>query len=293
MHLPEDGRPVLHDFLYVDFPRVRSLLGQLYQGLPEKIEEISERLGRWSVGGSTGLIRGEVGRQMTSRSQETRSLAELHFAMLEEAAEATGFLHDISDLAVEVNNWENGVVWNAAPEGSIVRIEAPSNITDGHYFSEMVGHMIESGALGDNEAKANMVRAMTRVMYPKGVVIRIMPCGPDRPNHGFVGTLLEKSEYIEPERSALYGRYGNEARHWTTVGIVARRGASPNDIESPEFHSVTSSRGAFERDKLDLMIQKFSTMMEYQGANESPIYPGSAIIPLAVYRPIIGPPRVN
>ncbi|MEU1587924.1 hypothetical protein [Micromonospora sp. NPDC005710] len=83
MSIPEDGTPVLQDFLYVDVPRVRSLLGQLYQGTPDKVEEITERLNRWGLGASLGVAKGEAGRQSISRNQETRSFGELHFTMFE------------------------------------------------------------------------------------------------------------------------------------------------------------------------------------------------------------------
>lgn len=287
--LPEDGRPLLQDFLYVDTARVRSLLGQLYQGVPDKVEKVSERLSRWGVGATIGVAKGEGGRQSANRQQETRSLAELHFAMFEEVAEAAGFLRDISDVATNSIRWENGFIRKHAPEGSIVRIEAPSTIVDGHYFSEIVGHMLESGHLGESESSAKAVHAFMKVIYPKGVVIRIMPCGAKKPNHGFVGTLLESSEYIGPERSALHGRYGNEARDWITVGIVSRVGGGridPSQDFVPEGLRGAGG-GAFERDKLDLLIQNFSSMLEAHGANESPTYPGMAILPLAVYRPLL------
>lgn len=286
--LPEDGRPFLQDFLYVDTARVRSLLGQLHQGVPDKVESVSERLSRWGVGATIGVAKADGGRQSISREQETRSLAELHFAMFEEVAEATGFLRDISDVATNSIRWENGFVRKHAPEGSIVRIEAPSTIVDGHYFSEMVGHMLESGYLGKSESNARGVHAFMKVIYPKGVVIRIMPCGVRKPNHGFTGTLLESSEYVGPERSALHGRYGNEARDWITVGIVSRVGSrvDPNQNFVPE--GLRGAGGAaFERDKLDRMVQNFSSLLEAHGGNESPTYPGMSILPLAVYRPLV------
>lgn len=46
--------------------------------------------------------------------------------------------------------------------------------------------------------------------------------------------------------------------------------------------------GAFDRERLDALVRYFNTLMETHGANEAPIYPGIAIIPLAVYRPIVG-----
>ncbi|MDT0531218.1 hypothetical protein RM555_19715 [Micromonospora sp. DSM 115977] len=286
MSIPEDGTPVLQDFLYVDVPRVRSLLGQLYQGTPDKVEEITERLNRWGLGASLGVAKGEAGRQSISRNQETRSFGELHFTMFEQSAEATGFLTDISDVAADHRIWESDRIAEVAPEGSIVRIEAPSNITDGQHFSEMVGHMLESGVLKKNQAQAKTIFHMAKMMYPKGVMIRIMPCGPSKPNHGFVGTLLERSDYIGPERSALYGRYGNEARDWITVGVVARRGERRSGPVPSLPDNAASSQPGFERDKLDALVQHFSKIMESHGANESPTYPGMAIIPLAVYRPI-------
>jgi hypothetical protein len=214
--------------------------------------------------------------------------------MFEEVAESAGFLCDISDVARNSIRWENGGIRKHAPEGSIVRIEAPSTIVDGHYFSEVVGHLIESGSLGDSQSDAKKVHAMMKAMYPKGVVIRVMPCGPRKPNHGFVGTLLESSEYIGPERSALHGRYGNEARDWITVGIVSRVGVQvdPNKNFVPD--GLRGAKGAaFERDKLDLLVQNFSSLLEAHGGNESPTYPGMAILPLAVYRPLVSPNPVT
>ncbi|WP_153040554.1 hypothetical protein [Actinoplanes sp. TFC3] len=264
------------------------MLGQLNQGVPDKVEEVSERLRRWGLGASVGFAKADAGRQSSNRQQETRSLAELHFAMFEEVAQATGFLHDISNVAKNSLKWENGAVQKFAPEGSIIRIEAPSTIIDGHYFSEVVGHLIDSGQLGDSQSNAKAVHAVMKAMYPKGVVIRIMPCGIRKPNHGFVGTLLDSSEYIGPERSALHGRYGNEARDWITVGIVSRIGArvDPNKNFVPDGLRGAQG-GAFERDKLDSLVQNFSSLMEAHGGNESPAYPGMAIVPLAVYRPIV------
>lgn len=285
--IPENGDPILQDFIYVDVPRVRSLLGQLYQGTPEKVEAITEKLGRWGLGATLGVAKGDVGKQSIDRTQETRTFGELHFTMFEEAAEAAGFLHDISDVASVAVNWDRGVIHDVAQEGTIVRLTAPSNIVDGHYFSDMIGHLIEANILGNSQKTAKMMHNMMKVMYPKGVVVRIMPCGKAHPNHGFVGTLLERSEYVESERTALYGRYGDEPREWTTVGIVARRGERHMRLETPDMKAAPGK--SFEREKLDAFVQYFSKLMESHGANESPSYPGAAIIPLAVYKPIKGP----
>ncbi|WP_432902475.1 DUF6414 family protein [Micromonospora matsumotoense] len=284
--IPEEGNPIIQDFMYVDVPRVRSLLGQLYQGTPEKVEEVSEKLRRWGLGATLGIAKGEAGKQSIERNQETRSYGELHFTMFEQAAEAAGFLHDISDVALVPPNWTNGTIQEVAPEGSIVRLTAASNIVDGHYFSEMVGHMLEANILGGRQKTAKSVYSMMKIMYPKGVVLRVMPCGASRPNHGFVGTLLERSEYIDTERSALYGRYGNEPREWVTVGIVARRGEREVSPAMPEM-DAGGGKG-FQREQLDALVQYFSKLMESHGANESPTYPGVAIVPLAVYRTIVG-----
>lgn len=59
-----------------------------------------------------------------------------------------------------------------------------------------------------------------------------MPCGDEAADYSLAGVMLDRSDYIEPERSAMFGRYGATANEWTLVALITRlstRGA-PNPM---------------------------------------------------------------
>lgn len=182
---------LLFDYLYVDLPRVRSLVGQLYQGLPEKVDEISEKMSRWAIGASLAVAKVEGGKQALGRTQESRSLAELHCALLEEAAEAAGALVDISDLAADPANWESRKVHKEASPSRIVRITGPTTLTDPQRFLSMLDQFVEIAGLstpstaprpgatpkrpktGSNDASVSTIKMIRRglaALYPHNAI---------------------------------------------------------------------------------------------------------------------------
>jgi hypothetical protein len=125
----EPPPPFLRDFLYVDLGRVRSLLSQLHQGVPDKIEEVNERLSRWDAGiKALGVI--DRAKQEIERSAETRTLGDLHFSMFEEAAEAAGFLLDVTEEASVASNWANGTIGRLAEDYKVLRVTCSTRILD-------------------------------------------------------------------------------------------------------------------------------------------------------------------
>ena len=114
---------------------------------------------------------------------------------------------------------------------------------------------------------------------------RPSPRGENYPHHGFVGTLLDRSEYIEPERSALYGRYGVDLSEWAVVGLVTRAG---KDRGLSPLGSITDlvSNGVVRREKLEDAMLNMASYMESSGLTAAPIWPGMSIVPIGVYTPI-------
>ena len=47
------------------------------------------------------------------------------------------------------------------------------------------------------------IREVLENLLAGGVGLRMLPCGHGEPECGFGGTLLDRSDYIEPERAAL------------------------------------------------------------------------------------------
>lgn len=121
-HIPESGEQFIRDYLYVNVERVRSLLAQFASGSPETVTRSEQKQKNASlnfsiVSASLSLSRGE---------QYSSSLKDLAFAIMEDSAEETGFLREITDLASNPKRWKRGTLAKALPAGSII----PSYRTD-------------------------------------------------------------------------------------------------------------------------------------------------------------------
>jgi hypothetical protein len=119
-----------------------------------------------------------------------------------------------------------------------------------------------------------------------------MPCGADHPEACFSGVLLDRSDYIDPERFAIFSRYGSRLRDWTVVGTVTR-------ISTPRTPAVTleslasevlTPQGLLDRNRLEDMLNKLLEYCEAQGITEGPRWPSIVITPLAVYQQVVLPP---
>ena len=85
--------PIVRDFLYVDLSRVRSLLGQIARGAPESVTEKLQGAWDFSAGLNLGLVQGGLGRTSGDESAETRSLTDVHFALVRGGCRGAGFAH--------------------------------------------------------------------------------------------------------------------------------------------------------------------------------------------------------
>lgn len=125
-NLPQSEVPDVREYVYVDTNRVRSLLAQMGDGLPDEKANTNSRSSRLRFGTrQAGLERERGGSQ-----SETLALADLHVSMLEEAALALGLLADASDRVQKEKFWLRGKVRAELQPAMLLRITAPTQLID-------------------------------------------------------------------------------------------------------------------------------------------------------------------
>jgi hypothetical protein len=314
------GHTLLREMLYVDTGRVRSYLAQLEQGLPERVQRVEEKMRQWSVGAGVMVGRAGTGRQSSSREQQDRTLSDLHFAIFEDVAEQVGFLTDVSDKVTTLEDWTTGRLHTSLQEGHAIRVTAPTRLTDGEHTIALFQKFARAGVSystgsetsgdgGESAATAELLATMrgdepaghedvflqemevlVRLLFGTGIWVRCMPCGAQHPEACFSGVLLDRSEYIDPERFAIFSRYGADVRDWTVVGTVTRLSkqlaAPPLNFSALDTSDMTTPDGILDRNQVEDMLSKMLEYFETQGITEGPRWPSIIITPLAVYRQV-------
>lgn len=114
------------------------------------------------------------------------------------------------------------------------------------------------------------------------ITARVLPIAA-HPEYHFAGTLLSRSEYIQPEREALFGRYGTVLEDWTIVMQVARI-PPPATMQIPDFSEPFVSNDTINRGTLESMVSRLVAYMEALGLAEGARYPAISVTILAIYR---------
>lgn len=305
--------PTLREMLYVDTGRVRSYLAQIEQGLPERVQQVEEGMGRWAAGVNVMAVHAEVARQSSDRQQTERTLSDLHFTLFEEVATSIGFLTDISDLVIDLDAWTSGRLHESLQEGHVIRVTAPTRLTDGEHIIELIKKFTRvmgpaasgtqatsadrvyaamTGA-GNTAREAGELEAMVGLLFDTGIWVRCMPCGAEHPEACFTGVLLDRSDYIDPERFAIFSRYGSQLREWTVVGSVTRI-STPAGVPEVSLDTLASAlltpQGFLDRNQFEDSLSRLLEYCEAQGITEGPRWPSIVITPLAVYRQVVLPP---
>jgi hypothetical protein len=112
---------LVRDYIYVDYPRVRSHLSQLAGGVPD--EEQGKRSRAWQTGFRQIAF---ANRTNTEEITESRSLANLHAAMLEDEAFAAEMLPDLSEIASRESVWHKGKFRRLMQPGGLVKDSCPN-----------------------------------------------------------------------------------------------------------------------------------------------------------------------
>jgi hypothetical protein len=119
------------------------------------------------------------------------------------------------------------------------------------------------------------------------IALRVLPCGRQYPEYSFGGVLLNRSEYLQKEREALFSRFGSFLSGWTFVlqieTVPYEVSADSETSSSPEPSLMRAdeqvSRAGAEQMALDLMGH-----VEQIGFSEGPRWPSITITPLGIYR---------
>jgi hypothetical protein len=280
--IPETGEAFLRDFLYVDAPRVRSLLAQLANGYPTQTQTSVAKQAQGSA--SLKVVAGV--KSETTTEVSSRSLEDLAFAAFEEAAEEVGFLRDITDIASKAKLWKRGALARAISPGQIFRVTAPTSILDPSALKTTLSKwnqfdLNHMGGSKDDEFEGML--QLVEVMYGNAVIMRVFPAGIDESSCHFVGTLDEPEKSFD--RETLLGRLGVEPAEWTVVAQVTRspRETSTAPRRALDFTTMTRS-DRIDRWKLEELFRQTIGDLEKGGMAESPIYPAIAVMPLAIYR---------
>lgn len=286
--LPGTGEPFLREYLFVDGDRVRSLLAQLAEGAPEqyKASEAQHRAWQLNVRMPVGGNRNNVD---VAASEETRSLTDLHLAMLEDVAEPAGFLRDMSDELKKAKEWKRSRHLRKLKPGDLIRVTAPTRVSDPRHIGDLVRRF--GGVVPDADqrgiAEVGRFASLMDVMWPSGVVVRSFPAGVDEPECNLVGILPESSAYISGERNALFSRFGYEAQEWTLLGLVARVPDEPQPVlRPPASISELLTGESIDRLELEMIAASLAGYLETYGIAEAPKFPAIAVTPLALYRMI-------
>mgnify|MGYP001251288830 CR=1 FL=1 len=287
-NIPESEILDVREYLYVDSGRVRSLLAQLYKGVPEEEENLYQRSRKLTASISKVFgVGGEIGGVF--QEQEKRSLNDLHVTMLEEYAEAMGVLMDVSEVAAMPKNWKRGKLHSKLSEGALIRLESDVRVIDAANFTKAM--LAFSEAAEDESQFAEQVRKMTTALYGDHIAIRCYPCGVEESSCCFGGIVPGDSEYFKSERSALFSRMGPDAQRWTALLQVARipargrQGARRSMADFQErFDDFQTSDGNFNRHTLDSFILEIMRELEEVGLQESQRFPEISVVPLAIYR---------
>ncbi|WP_405862844.1 hypothetical protein OG407_30495 [Streptomyces sp. NBC_01515] len=280
----QTGKTSVREYLYVDTARVRTLLAQLSSGLPE--ERNSERTRQWTVS-LTGLDGPQ--HDESSRHQEVRSLADLHVAMLEDAAEYANILLDVTEISKKPKNWNRGRIHKALNPGSLIRITAPTSTI---YPASFATSAAAFDSLSDDNTFSQDVGKIVRAMYGEHLTLRVYPCGEEGWEYQYSGVISDPGGYLAGEKSVLFSRLGADPQTWTTVATISRVPERDHIAPTVRFEQVMATlqvaldKGEMNRRILEKMIQEANRAMEGMGLSEAPTWPAISVIPIAVYREV-------
>jgi len=103
--------------------------------------------------------------------------------------------------------------------------------------------------------------------------------------------LQEGRRFLDSEPEILFARYGLQDQEWTMVGTVGSYAPGPDFTYEPI--DITRGESSVSRGKIVAAINDVLTLLGSIGLADQPEYPGLAIVPFAVYRPILPSGRSN
>lgn len=319
---------LLREFLYADSDKVRSLMGQLSDGIPEESKE-TQSSGRQTTAGMKSIA--SLSGDHKTEMQVSKSLTDSIFGQLEEILEAEGWLVDISDdLAQGADLTDLPEMY---PPGTFIRITSVGHLFDARYIARVLSgvaatlegmqllpiqgqpavkppsgkkatprHPKRSSDEGTLEAEirefdpellggftAENLKSFVKIS--RGVLspgVHLM-LTPRGDEIAISARLQEGRQYLETDAEILFSRYGITPQEWTLVGSIGAY-APQVDVNKLMKTEFTIDGERINRSRLANFVNEFVQFMGHQGFADLPQFPGFSVVPLAVYRVI---PTIN
>lgn len=289
-NIPGTELPDIREYLYIDRPRVRSLLAQINDGSPETQKESRDRVSR--IRASLKALSAERG---SSHSTSYESILEdLHVSMLEQDAEALGLLSDVTAEAQRAEFWKKGRARQKISPGRLLRVTAPTRIFDPQGI--VSGFEKLDSAIGDSTPDEDMqeMTSLLSALYGEHVLVNIYPM--NEKEKSFRGQIdqADRSELLD--RSSLIARFGSQPQTLTNIVSVSRILQDKSEAASMDTLSqripkllTNSQREKIDRVEFDDFLNMLVETLEATGLQSAPDFPAVSVVPLAVYRQLERP----
>ncbi|GAA2378494.1 DUF6414 family protein [Nonomuraea africana] len=323
----------LREYLYADVDKIRSLAGQLMEGVPEESRTTEKRVKQLSLG-----IKAVAGSANDWASEEyvNKSLADSLFATLEDILESEGWLQDISDVLMAAETDLTNLS-DSYPPAQLVRITGPGVLFDARLVARVLSGLAAAGdgvaALIRSENQSGPKNSQgagrknhqkQQVTTPDADTLEAMILDFDPAalglNAQFLRSIVKVSRGVfSPGVHLMLTPRGDDititarlqegrkyletdpeilfSRYGTarqTWTLVGSIGAYSQSVSSSDLDQHSFMEGdTISRSKFAGYINKFMQLIGYQGLADMPQFPGFSIVPLAAYRTIVGPRLVE
>lgn len=300
-NLPCSDIPDLRDYLFVDRQRVGSLLAQFAEGLPSERTSGSSRSRRLQLGLDKFFTHERGAERLDS---QTLALADLHVSQLEENAEALGMLADVSEKVEKRKNWLRGKVRSRFEPGMLLRVTAPTQISD---VSTIVGSFQSLATVfegHDEEGTFSEIQEgiqQLKALYGESISVSIRTAGEDDYEVGFVGEIPHDHEFGPMRRQLLLSQVGPGSTTLTTLMQIAAVPTERDAQIGPQemFRNfMPNVEQLFDEQKLnrrvlDEVMTALGKILAETGFVAAPKWPAISVIPLAIYRQVEQVPDMN
>ena len=290
-----DRTPILRDFFYLDVDRIRSLLAQLREGIPEAFEK--RQVQRGGGGIKLGL---SLDYAYERADSETRSVHHYMYSLLEETLRQTDRLQ-VVDASFTIDRWSR----DGLPDGTLVLANGYLRLLDFEKITEAVESMprileiaqgfqklslkgqLQKGLITQREYEAGTrelsgpgmdrkdikeIVEVVREMYSDALRLKVLPFDGDKASY-LVGNL--SAEHLQHPRSGLWLTGGVESQSkWWAMGIV-------NHLNTVDPASTALPEKQTLEDHIEQILLSFSAIAKLTTSVE---LPALSFTPLAIYR---------
>lgn len=141
----------------------------------------------------------------------------------------------------------------------------------------------------DPEVMEKIANVLSKFLASDAMSVRFLACGEERPDLGFIGSLLGRDEYIQRERDALFARYGSTLNGWTSILQIAAIPSKANRDQARErsFDNLDfAPDGNIDRAVVERAAMGLLEAMDAIGVSEGPMWPTISVVPLGIYRTV-------